>query len=805
MNISVKKRDGGEQSFDSSKVRASVARCGEGLEVSVDLVVAETVKNLFNGVATGDVERAAIFATASLIEKDPDYSYLAARIFQQKIRKEVFGRSTARGSTDADAAYRASFVSGIRTAVGAGLLDSRMAEFDLGRLAARLDPGRDDLFKYIGLQTIYERYLLKHDGRRLETPQAFWMRVAMGLAIGEKPAERDDYAERFYAVMSRMLYIPSTPTLFHAGTSHPQLASCFLSTVDDDLHAIVASTGENAVLAKWSGGVATDYTNLRACGAFIKTTKVESQGVIPFLKVENDWTIAINRSGKRRGAKAVYLETWHYDIEDFLDLRRNTGDERRRTPDMNTVNWIPDLFIKRYVRNEDWSLFSPDEVPELHHIYGKRFEEKYAEYEAKAARGEIKIYKKIPARKLGRKMLTMLFETGHPWWTFKDAMNLRSPQDHAGVIHCSNLCSEIALNTSADETAVCNLGSLVICNHVRGGGMDWPLLSDTVHLAMRMLDNVIDENYYPVEKARTSNFRHRPVGLGSMGWQEALYLVGVNYEDSEPLQDEIQEFISYNAIDASSDLAAERGAYSSYKGSKWDRGIFPLDTLDLLEEERGVKIPVSRQSRLDWHALKAKVARDGMRNSLTQAQAPTATIANIAGVTPCAEPIFKNVYVKSNMSGEFVVINDHLVRDLKDLGLWDQKMLDLLKFHDGSVQKLPIPDALKLKYKEAFEVDQKKSIDLCAVRGKWFDQSQSFNIFYRGNDGNELEGIYLYAWLKGLKTTYYLRTLGVSQSEKATLGAEFGFTQKRNADKVEIAPEPVKLCKINDPTCESCQ
>lgn len=863
ISVMVVRKRGGTEEYREQKVKDTILRCATGLDsIDVDKVVKEANRSVFHHISTTDIENSLILATRSFIELDPDYSLLAARIFLQKLRKEVFQKSTATGSPEADVEYRKSFVEAIKIGVENKLFDARMAEYDLEYLAKQLTLSLDDTLHYISVQTLYERYFTKHGKRRIEMPQSFWMRVAMGLALGEAPEKRQKWALEFYRIMSNMLYIPSTPTLFHAGTSHPQLSSCFLGTIPDDLKKINESMGDNAQLSKWSGGVATDYGYLRASGAFIKTTQVDSQGVIPFLKIENDWTIAINRSGKRRGAKAVYLPTYHLDIEDFLDLRKNTGDERRRTPDMDTVNWIPDLFMKRYIKGGAWTLFSPDEVPDLHDLYGKAFEERYEEYELKALRGEMRLYKTIPARRIGRKMLQMMFESGHPWWTFKDPCNIRSPQDHCGVVHSSNLCTEITLNTSPDEIAVCNLGSIVAVNHMTDDGeIDWVKLANTISIAMRALDNVIDENFYPVEKAKTSNLKHRPVGLGVMGIQDAVCKKGMAYEESQDFQDELQEFISYHAISGSSDLAAERGAYSTFKGSKWDRGIFPLDTLDLLEKERGMPVKVSRKSRQDWLGLKAKVKKTGLRNSNSQAIAPTATIATIACVTPGGESWFKNLFVKSNMSGEFVIANSYLISDLKKLGMWNQDMLDKIKFYEGSVQNIKeIPESIRRKYKEAFEIDQKISADLTALRGKWIDQSQSFNLFFKGNDGNALEELYLYAWSTGIKTTYYLRTQGISGIEKSTLDAEkYGFTQKResapvNAEekqkevysyldelinghgnelrisvevetarqaalKEEEAPKEsewdhyvqqqlasgVKLCKINDPTCDSCQ
>jgi len=689
----------------------------------------------------------------------------------------------------------------------------------------------------------------------LETPQAFWMRIAMGISINEK--EQNEWASKFYEVLSTFRYVPSTPTLFHAGMPKAQLASCFLYTVGDDLDAIFKSYSDIAQLLKWSGGTAMDWTSVRGTGALIKSTGVESQGVIPFLKIANDVTISINRSGRRRGANCVYLEAWHYDIEDFLELRKNTGDERRRAHDMNTANWIPDLFMKRVREDGDWTLFSPDEAPDLHETYGKQFDERYAAYEKKAEEGGIHLWKRMKARELWKKMLAMLFETGHPWITFKDPSNIRSPQDHVGVVHNSNLCTEITLTNSAQETAVCNLGWVNFAEHVTDGSFDTEKVAETVRLGMRMLDNVIDANYYPTGETKVSNLRHRPVGLGIGGFHDALYQMNITFDSEAAVEfaDQSMELISYHAILASADLARERGAYETFKGSKWDRGILPVDTLLLLEAERGERVPVSRRAALNWDAARAAIREHGMRNSNCMAVAPTASTSNIVGAIPSIEPIYKNIYVKSNMSGDFTVVNPYLVQDLKKLGLWSKEMLGLLKYHDGAITAIAgIPDTLKEKYKEVFQINPRWLIRAAAHRGKWIDQSQSLNIFFVGSSGKQLADVYVYAWEMGLKTTYYLRTLAVSQVEKSTVSiADHGATHirvprekaaaavavseaavrdvKSHGDSVllrepvpsglpirernpiSIAPtasneqktaEP-KLCKIEDPSCESCQ
>ncbi|REK00118.1 MAG: ribonucleoside-diphosphate reductase subunit alpha [Acidobacteria bacterium] len=839
------KRDGRVVLFNVKKVEDALRRAADGLvDVDVDLVLREVVHNVYDRIPTVQVQNAMVLSAAAYIERDPAYNKLAARLQRQIVCREVIGRSTSR--KELDKAYRDAFKRSIVDGLAAKRYDERLGRFDLDLMAASLKLERDDEFTYLGMQTLYDRYLMRNQRSEvLELPQGFWMRVAMGLSIEEPNAT--ERALEFYEVFSQLLYVASTPTLFHSGTSHPQLSSCYLTTIDDHLAHIFKSLGDNAQLSKWSGGIGNDWSNIRATGAHIQSTNVDSQGVVPFLKIANDVTMAINRSGKRRGATCAYLETWHYDIEDFLDLRKNTGDDRRRTHDMNTANWIPDLFMKRVREDAHWTLFSPDEVPDLHHTYGRDFERRYLEYEARGERGEMRLYKRVQARDLWRKMLTMLFETGHPWITFKDACNVRSPQDHVGVIHSSNLCTEITLNTSADETAVCNLGSINLARHITDGRIDEARLAQTVECAIRMLDNVVDINFYPTPEARNSNLRHRPVGLGVMGFQDALYQLDVNFDSEEAIEvaDRIGEIIGYHAILGSSRLAAERGTYESYPGSKWDRGLFPLDTLHLLEQERGVPVTVPRTERLDWSIVREHVAEHGMRNSNTMAIAPTATISNISGCFPCIEPIYKNIYVKANISGEFTIVNRYLVEDLKQLGLWGDEMLEQLKYYDGNVQMIDaIPEALRAKYKEAFEIDALHCIRLSAVRSKWIDQSQSHNVFLKGTSGKKLSEVYMAAWEAGLKTTYYLRSLAATQVEKSTLdAAKYGFTQKREYQKLGVAagglggglvadsagavpvpaasvpdggevegspaPEGRKvepgLCRIDDPDCEACQ
>ena len=787
--FSVVKPDGIREIVSEKRLRQTIGWACIGYESIVDpeLILSETLKNVFDGISPQGIAEALILATTSFIERDPAYNKVAVRLQLKKLFRQVTHSSIAR--IDSEAVYRKSFIGTIITGIELELLDKRLADFDLEYLSQQLVIERDALFDYMGINTLYRRYFLKYESRHIELVQAFWMRIAMGLSYNE--ADKNKAAVEFYHVISSLHYVPGTPTLLHAGLTRPQLSSCFLATVEDDLINIFKSYSDSAQLAKWSGGVAVDWSNIRACGSMVDSIKTESQGVVPFLKINNDVVAAINRSGKRRSAAVVYLETWHLEIEDFIDLRKNTGDERRRTHDINTANWIPDLFMKRVIADGQWTLFSPEETPDLHHIYGKAFEKRYAEYEEMVKLNAIKMHKTISARELWRKMLSRLFETGHPWITFKDPSNIRSPQDHVGVVHSSNLCTEIILNTSAEEIAVCNLGSVNLSEHVKDGKLDEEKLSKTIATAVRMLDNVIDINYYPVKEAQTSNQRHRPVGLGMMGFQDLLYKVGINFASQEAIiySDEVMEFVAYHAILTSSQLAKERGAYSSYKGSKWDRNIFPQDTIDLLEQEREITVEVKRGGVLDWSSVRKHVHEYGMRNSNVMAIAPTATIANISGVFPSIEPIYKNIYVKTNMSGEFTVVNKYLIDDLRALGLWDEHMLELLKYYDGNVQMIEmIPSALRDKYKEAFEIDPLHLIAITAARGKWLDQSISHNIFMQGVSGKKLNDIYIAAWRAGLKTTYYLRTLGASQIEKASLDAnKYGFTQKRVYKTIESA------------------
>ncbi|MDQ5890523.1 MAG: ribonucleoside-diphosphate reductase alpha chain [Candidatus Dependentiae bacterium] len=810
--LSVIKRNATQQNFSRGKVYEVLSRAAKGYEqeVNLDLIFSELEKNVYGGITTKEIERALVLSVQPFIERDPAYGRVAMRLLLMSLYKEVLGFST-NGETRGVLSMQG-FPSFLAQGIEHGLLAPDLIKsFDVERLAAYIDSERDELFEFMGLYTIYEKYMLKVNERRIEVPQYFWMRIAMGLALAEKPAERTQKAEEFYDLISQLLYVPGTPTLLHSGTTRAQLSSCFLTTIDDDLAHIFKCLGDNAQLSKYSGGVANDWTNLRATGSLIKSIDVQSQGVIPFLKLVNDVTSVINRSGKRRGATCVYLETWHLDIEDYLDLRRNTGDERRRAHDINTANWIPDLFMLRVERDELWTLFSPDEVPELHDLYGAAFKKRYEEYELMVAQGTIKHYKQVEAKQLWKKILTRIFETGHPWITFKDTFNIRSPQDHAGVIHSTNLCTEIGLNTSANETAVCNLGSINIARHMSNGALDEPKVAATLKTAMNMLDNVVDINFYPTIEARNSNLRHRPIGLGMMGVQDALYMSNVPFETEEAAVfcDELMETVAYYAIYYSALLARDKGAYESFKGSKWDRDIFPIDTLELLAHERGEKITVDRIVRKDWAPVRAAVKAYGMRNSNTMAIAPTVTIANIAGCGNCIEPIYKNLYVKANQQGEFTVMNKYLVAALKERGLWDDGMCQRIKYYDGSIQQIAsIPDDIKKLYKTAFELDPEWLINISARRAKWLDQAQSHNIFMQGTSGKKLNDVYFAAWRSGMKSTYYLRTLGATQIEKSTLDAkEFGFTQKRQyaAEAIVVESAELKTCGIDKTDCDSCQ
>ena len=801
------------------------ACAGLGADIKPDPIMAETMRNLYDGVPMDEVYKASVLAARTLIEKDPDYTFATARLLFHTIAKEVLGKDV--DQAEMGQAYIDYFPQFIKRGVDAELLDEKLQQFDLKRLGAALKPERDLKFDYLGLQTLYDRYFLHIGKTRIEMPQAFFMRVAMGLSLNE--IDREARAIEFYEVLSSFDFMSSTPTLFNSGTLRSQLSSCYLTTVPDDLDGIYESIKENALLSKFAGGLGNDWTRVRALGSHIKGTNGESQGVVPFLKVVNDTAVAVNQGGKRKGAVCTYLETWHLDIEEFLELRKNTGDDRRRTHDMNTANWIPDLFMRRVMEKGQWTLFSPSNVPDLHDKFGADFEKAYVAYEEKAARGEIKPSRTLPAADLWRKMLTMLFETGHPWITFKDACNVRSPQQHAGVIHSSNLCTEITLNTSDTETAVCNLGSVNLLQHLKDGGVDHAKLQKTISIAMRMLDNVIDINYYAVKKARDSNMRHRPVGLGVMAFQDSLYELRIPYasEAAVDFADKSMEAVCYYAYWASTELARERGQYSSYKGSLWEKGILPIDTLDMLARERGGYVEVDRSSTLDWDTLRKKIARDGMRNSNCVAIAPTATISNIIGVDASIEPCFGNLSVKSNLSGEFTIINNYLVRDLKRLGLWDDVMVMDLKHFDGSLNPIDrVPQEIKALYATAFEVETQWLVEAAARRQKWIDQAQSLNIYMAGASGKKLDDTYKLAWIRGLKTTYYLRTMSATHVEKSTVSAGrmnavssggeprsgsagmSALDAAAAAAQLQMASSPatdIKFCGIDDPTCESCQ
>ncbi|HEY3687106.1 MAG TPA: ribonucleoside-diphosphate reductase subunit alpha [Streptosporangiaceae bacterium] len=804
--LHVRGADGATSPLDWARVEQVVGEAVAGVaDTSAAPVLAEVRRGAYDGITADELASALVMAARTLVEREPGYSSVAARLLLDKLRGEALSRLAGEprqaGQREMAAAYPAYFRDYLRLGVAAGRVDPELETFDLDRLGAAIRPERDLDFGFLGLQTLYDRYVLHDDGVRFELPQAFFMRVAMGLALRED--DREARAIAFYELLSTFDFMCSTPTLFNAGTIRAQISSCFLTTVDDDLDAIFGAYRNNALLAKYSGGLGNDWTPVRGLGAHIRGTNGTSQGVVPFLKIANDTAVAVNQGGKRKGAACAYLETWHIDVEEFCDLRKNTGDDRRRTHDMNTAHWIPDEFLRRVEADGDWTLFSPDEVPDLHDLYGDAFAQRYRAYEEAAGRGEVRVHRRVRAVELWRRMLTMLFETGHPWITFKDPCNLRSPQRHAGVVHSSNLCTEITLNTDAEEVAVCNLGSVNLARHVGPDGIDHERLERTVTTAVRMLDNVIDINMYTIPEARRSNLRHRPVGLGVMGHQDALFTLGLPVSSPEAVAfaDRSMEEVAYYAIAASSGLAAERGAYGSYDGSLWSRGVLPIDSLRLLAESRGAgELAVDTSATLDWDALRARVRDHGMRNSNVLAVAPTATIANICGVSPSIEPLYRNLYVKSNMSGDFTVTNPHLVRDLKDRGLWDEAMAADLKYFDGSVAPIDrVPADLKDRYATAFEIDSTWLIDAAARRQKWIDQSQSLNLYVAGPSGRKLDALYRHAWRTGLKTTYYLRTQAATHVEKSTLAGTDG---RLNA----VAPEPAAdACRIDDPECEACQ
>ena len=814
--INITKSDGTKAPLDVERLASLISDACEGLkDVSINEVLEEALKNLYDGVSISDMRSSLIMSARTKVEKEPNYSFVTARILMDQIRNEALGfLGVAEDATyeQMEAYYPKALNAYIDKGIELDILDEELRNYDLEKLGNAIDHTRDNQFTYLGLQTLYDRYFIHCDEVRYELPQVFFMRVAMGLAIEEE--NREERTIEFYKLLSSFDYMSSTPTLFNSGTRRPQLSSCYLTTVPDDLDGIFGAIKDDALLSKWAGGLGNDWTPVRAMNSYIKGTNGKSQGVVPFLKVANDTAVAVNQGGKRKGAMCAYLETWHLDIEEFLDLRKNTGDDRRRTHDMNTANWVPDLFMKRVEEGANWTLFSPGETPELHDLTGKAFEEKYAEYEAKAASGEMDQAKSIPAKELWRKMLTMLFETGHPWITFKDACNLRSPQQHAGVIHSSNLCTEITLNTSADEIAVCNLGSVNLSRHMKDGKLNEEKVKQTVATAIRMLDNVIDINYYSVDTAKNSNMKHRPIGLGLMGFQDALYKQNIPYCSKEAVEfaDSSMELISYHAIHASTELAKERGAYQTFEGSLWSQGILPKDSLKILIENRGSQyINVDESETLDWATLREKVKSDGMRNSNVMAIAPTATISNITGVTQSIEPTYQNLYVKSNLSGEFTIVNPHLVDKLKSLNLWDDVMINDLKYFEGSLSQISrIPDDVKKLFSTAFEVEPKYIVEAASRRQKWIDQAQSLNLYINNADGKKLDITYRMAWYSGLKTTYYLRSLAATTTEKSTVkqgNLNAVSAEAKETPQQELgAPAPVPTaCSLDDPDCDACQ
>lgn len=810
--LHVLKADGSRQLLDLGRLEALVVNACEGLSgVESKAIVEDTLRNLYDGAAEADINNVLVMCARVMIEQEPNYTYVTARLLLDHLRSEglsFMGIAELASQAEMTQYYPQALPIYINRGIELELLDPKLADYDMARLGAALKPDRDFQFTYLGLQTLYDRYFLHSNDIRFELPQIFFMRVAMGLAMQE-PGDREARVIEFYDLMSSFDYMASTPTLFNAGTLRPQLSSCYLTTIPDDLHGIYGAIQDNAMLSKWAGGLGNDWTPVRALGAYIKGTNGKSQGVVPFLKVANDTAVAVNQGGKRKGAVCAYLETWHLDIEEFVELRKNTGDDRRRTHDMNTANWVPDLFMKRVFDGGQWTLFSPSDVPDLHDLYGKAFEQRYTEYERLCDNGQMRLYKRIQAHDLWRKMLSMLFETGHPWITFKDVCNLRSPQQHVGVVHSSNLCTEITLNTSKDEIAVCNLGSVNLVNHVSETGLDQDKLRRTVRTAVRMLDNVIDINYYAVEAARTSNMRHRPVGMGIMGFQDALYKQKLAYasDDAVTFADRSMEAISYYAIEASCELAGERGRYSTFEGSLWSRGVLPIDSLWALAEHRGPQyVEVDFSQTLDWATLREQVKTVGMRNSNVMAIAPTATISNICGVSQSIEPTYQNLYVKSNLSGEFTVVNPYLVHELKARGLWDSVMVNDLKYYEGSVQKLDrVPADMKAMYATAFEIEPRWLVDAGSRRQKWIDQAQSLNLYLAEASGKKLDITYRMAWYRGLKTTYYLRAIGATATEKSTVSdGALNAVKAQIEDMVVAAPVPL-ACSIDNPDCEACQ
>ena len=814
-SINVTLADGSKQALDVGRLETIVREACVELEgVDANTIIEEAMRNLYDGVSQDDVNTSLVITARALVEKEPNYSYATARLLMDQLRAEALsflGLAQQATQSEMAALYPRALPVYIHKAIELELVAPHLAQYDMEKLGRALDAKRDMQFNYLGLQTLYDRYFIHtEDDIRFELPQIFFMRVAMGLAAAE--TNKEERAIEFYELLSSFDYMASTPTLFNAGTLRPQLSSCYLTTVPDDLHGIYGAIQDNAMLSKWAGGLGNDWTPVRALGSYIKGTNGKSQGVVPFLKVANDTAVAVNQGGKRKGAVCAYLETWHIDVEEFIELRKNTGDDRRRTHDMNTANWVPDLFMKRVFTDSDWTLFTPSETPDLHDLYGTAFEQRYEQYEQLAREGKIRLFKRVRAADLWRKMLGMLFETGHPWITFKDACNLRSPQQHVGVVHSSNLCTEITLNTKAnEEIAVCNLGSITLLQHIENGKLNTEKLSKTIKTAVRMLDNVIDINYYSVPAARTSNLRHRPVGLGIMGFQDALYKMRIPYSSEAAVEfaDRSMEAVSYYAIEASSNLALERGRYSTFEGSLWSQGILPIDSIETLVQARGAEfIEVDRSQTLDWNSLRNKVRSQGMRNSNVMAIAPTATISNICGVSQSIEPTYQNLYVKSNLSGEFTVVNPFLVHDLKARNLWDSVMVNDLKYYEGSVQKIDrIPDDMKALYATSFEVEPRWLVDAASRRQKWIDQAQSLNLYISGASGKKLDVTYRMAWYRGLKTTYYLRALAATTTEKSTIntGALNAVSAGGSATMAPQAAPVPKACSIDNPDCEACQ
>jgi len=813
--IQVIDKTGKPRPFNAHAIKRRLYTATQGLkDCQPEVLYADLLSTLYNGIKQSELDQALVMVARQRIERDPAYGQAASRLLRSSLYEQCFGDKPS--DTGFDTQYRQNLLINLQAGVEAERIDPALLEFDLKKITQAIKPERDDTFTYLGIQTLFDRYLIHIEDRRIETPQGFWMRVAMGLALNED--DKEARAIEFYEVLSTYRFVSATPTLFNSGTPHPQLSSCYLTTVDDDLEHIFKCVQDNAMLSKWAGGLGNDWTRVRSTGSHIHGTNGQSQGIVPFLKVANDTALAVNQGGKRKGAVCAYLETWHLDIEEFLELRKNTGDDRRRTHDMHTANWIPDLFMQRVQEDGPWTLFSPQDTPDLHDLYGPAFNKQYEAYEAQAKQGLLKQAKQIRATDLWRKMLSMVFETGHPWLTFKDPSNIRSPQDHTGVVHSSNLCTEILLNTSNDETAVCNLGSVNLKAHTTTDGLNDDLLADTVKTAVRMLDNVIDINFYPTKEAKQANQRHRPIGLGQMGFQDALFTQRIPYGSQRAVDfaDEATESISYHAITASNQLAAERGAYSSYAGSKWDRGLLPIDTIEILGEARGGKLDMNQTSSLDWRPVRETITAKGMRNSNVMAIAPTATISNIAGCYQSIEPAYKNLFVKSNLSGDFTMINESLVADLKARDIWDDQMIDDLKYHDGELLEIDrIPDEIKRLYQTAFEIDANLLVEANSRRQKWIDMGISFNLYLAKPDGRALSQMYFNCWHKGLKTTYYLRSLAATQIEKSTSNVNAHGIQpkwmKNKSASSQVTPEPVittstpKACSILEPDCEACQ